>query len=101
MKSKRRDSLKVGLIIGLFAPVIGFIIYGLYWSWNFNRTLGYFYEDLFIGTPAYRSSILSLSILINLIPFFIFIRKEKYQTARGVLLAVFVYVPFVIYFKFA
>lgn len=100
MKSKRYDKTILGFVIGLVLPVIGFILYGVYWSWKFFRTFSYFVNDVFLGTPTFRSSIMSLSLLINLIPFFIFLRKERYYSARGVLAAVFVYVPFVVYFKF-
>ncbi|NEN22179.1 hypothetical protein G3O08_01510 [Cryomorpha ignava] len=100
MKSKRFDKTAIGFVIGLILPVIGFVIYGVYWSWKFFRTFSYFVNDVFLGTPTFRSSILSLSLLINLIPFFIFLKTDRNKSARGVLAAVFVYVPFVVYFKF-
>lgn len=100
MKSKRYNTVKFGLLMGLIGPVIGFIIYGLYWSWNFQKTFAYFVNDLFIGTPDLRSSILSLSLLMNLVPFFVFLKTDRFKGARGVMLAVFLYVPFVLYFKF-
>lgn len=87
--------------MGLIGPLLGFVVYGLYWSWSFHRTFCYFVNDLFIGTPDFRSSILSLSLLMNLVPFFIFLRSDRYKSARGVMAAVFIYVPLVIYFKFA
>jgi len=100
MKPKRFDKMWIGILIGLIMPVLGFLIYGWYWSWKFFRTFSYFVNDVFIGTPTFRSSILSLSLLINLLPFFIFLRTDRYKSARGVMAAVFLYVPFVIYFRF-
>lgn len=100
MKRKKYDELKFGLLIGLFAPVIGFIIYGFSWSMYWNRTFSYFFNDVFLGLQNFQSSILSLSLLMNLLPFFIFIRSERYRSARGVLAAIFVYVPFVVYLRF-
>lgn len=101
MKPKKNDSLPLGLIIGLIAPVLGFIIYGLLWSWYFNKTFSYFVYDVFLGIPAFQSSIVALSLIFNLIPFFIFLRKERYKSGRGVLLALFIYVPVVLYLRFA
>lgn len=100
MKSNRYNKTVIGLVLGLFMPILGFVIYGAYWSWKFHRTFSYFVNDVFLGTPAFRSSIIALSLLINLIPFFLFLRKEYYYSARGVIAAVFVYVPFVVYFHF-
>ncbi len=98
MSKPTGDSLSVGFVIGVLAPVLGFFVYGLFWAQDNNRSLGYFINDLFLGTPEFRSSIIALSLIANLIPFYVFLRKERYKTARGVLLAVFLYVPFVIYF---
>lgn len=98
-KTERYDSIKTGLIVGLISPVVGFVIYGLYWSWRFHRSFSYFTNDVFAG--SFRSAILSLSLLINLIPFFIFIRSDRYKSSRGVMFAVFIYVPVVLYYKFA
>ena len=100
MKPNRLDKMWIGVLIGLILPVFGFLIYGWYWSWKFFRPFSYFVNDVFIGTPTFRSAILSLSLLINLIPFFIFLRTERYKSARGVVAAVFLYVPFVIYYRF-
>jgi len=100
MKSKRFNKTSIGFVIGLLLPVLGFVIYGSYWSWKFNRMFSYFVNEVFLGTPTFRSSILALSLLINLIPFFIFIRSDRMLAARGILAAVFVYVPFVVYFRF-
>lgn len=100
MKPKRFDKTWIGILIGLILPVFGFLIYGWYWSWKFFRPFSYFVNDVFIGTPTFRSSILSLSLLINLVPFFIFLRTDRYKSARGVIAAVFLYVPFVIYYRF-
>jgi hypothetical protein len=101
MNRKKKDSNARGLFFGMLSPVLGFFIYGFYWAWKFNKSFGYFFHDIFMGTPAYKSSILSLSLLVNLIPFFIFLRTDRNKSARGVLLAVFIYVPFVVYYRFA
>lgn len=93
--------MKFGLLVGLLSPIVGFIIYGLYWSWSYGRTFSYFVNDIFIGTPAHRSSIIVLSLLINLVPFLVLLRQERYKAARGILAAIFIFVPFVVYFKFS
>lgn len=100
MKTKKYDSLKIGLLIGLLGPFAGFIIYGLGWSLYFNRTLDYFINDVFLGMSSFQSPIVSLSLLFNLIPFFLFLKSSRMKSARGVLMAIFIYVPVVVYLKF-
>ncbi len=90
----------LGITLGMLSPVLGFVLYGLFWGHYNNRTFSYFVNDIFFGTPVFQSSIVSLSLLINLLPFFLFIRKERYHSARGVLAALFIYVPLVIYLRF-
>lgn len=100
MKSRSFDKLPIGLILGVLTPVFGFVCYGIFWAIRFNKSFQYFAVDLFVGVPAFRSSIISLSLLFNLIPFLIFIRTERYKSARGVLMGVFLYVPIVVYYYF-
>jgi uncharacterized membrane protein len=101
MKSKKYDNLILGLIIGLIGPFVGFVLFGLLWSQYFNKSFRYFVKDVFFGISEFQSSIVALSLIFNLIPFFLFLRKDRYKSGRGVLLALFIYVPVVIYLRFA
>jgi hypothetical protein len=101
MKSKKKyDNLLFGLIVGLLSPFVGFVIYGALWALYFDKPFEYFVNDIFVGVEAFRSSIVALSLIFNLAPFFIFLRSDRYQSGRGVLLALFLYVPLVIYLRF-
>lgn len=101
MKRKSKDNTRLGFIIGLIGPWIGFCIYGVFWAYRFNKTFTYFATDVFLGVPSFRSSILAICLLFNLIPFLFFIRTDRNLSARGVLAAVFLYAPIVIYFYFS
>jgi hypothetical protein len=100
MGLKKYDSQQLGIVLGLIGPLVGFVVYGLLWSVYFKRSFYYFYRAVFVEIPEFRSSILTLSLLFNLIPFFYFIRSKRYQSGRGVLFAVFIYIPVVLYFRF-
>jgi hypothetical protein len=100
MKSNKYNKVGFGFLLGILFPFLGFILYGSYWAWNFNKSLAYFVNDIFLGVSTFRSSIMALALIANLIPFLFFIRKDWNQAARGVLAAVFVFVPFIVYFRF-
>ena len=87
------DSLRLGLIVGLLFPVLGFLGYaGLYVTGiRPHLDFAYFVNDLFFGTQRYRSPILSLSLVANLAPFFWFDRTDMHQAMRGVIMASFIY----------
>ena len=88
------------MCIGAVAPVLGFILFGWGWAIYYHRTLNYFYHEIFLGLARMQAPILSLSLIINLLPFFLFLRFKRYRSARGVLAALFLYVPVVLYLKF-
>jgi hypothetical protein len=95
---KKIDNIIVGLALGIFAPIIGLFIYYIFTyrtQTSFNGFIEYFTSiHLFV---AY----VSLSCYITNLPmFFLFIRKEKFQAARGILFATIAYTLWVVYEKF-
>lgn len=101
VKRKKYDDMRLGMVVGLLAPLLGFLIYGLGWAAYFHRSLDYFINHVFLGISEMQSPIVSLSLLINLVPFFIFLRTKRYRSAQGVLAGLFIYVPVVLYLRFA
>jgi hypothetical protein len=95
---KRIDNIVIGFLLGALAPVFGIFVYYIFTfrtQTSFNGFIAYFQSiHLFV---AY----VSLSCYITNLPlFFLFIRKEKYQAARGVLFATIGFTAWVIYEKF-
>jgi hypothetical protein len=83
-KVEKFNKLLIGLIPGIIVPIITFII-----SWNivYSGTLAEYYERA--HSFSHLSGLISLSILPNLLLFFVAIWLEIYRTARGVILATF------------
>ena len=85
----------IGLIVGLIAPFIAFSVFVLF----------YLELDLFITINEVAKSnrlphIISLTLLINLVIFFMKIKTRRDDAARGVLGATILYGFLVIYLKF-
>jgi hypothetical protein len=94
---RRLDNIFIGLILGITLPILGIFIY---YSFTFKS------QTSFSGFIDYFSSIhlfvawVSLSCYITNLPlFFLFIWKEKFQGARGVLFATIAYTLWVVYEK--
>ncbi|MFP4060493.1 MAG: hypothetical protein ACOCYF_00230 [Bacteroidota bacterium] len=86
MRRSKFDSIKIGTLLGIVLPVITFfIIYKI----QFDRfTLSSFFSKLVLmGTLP---KLLSLTIIPNLLLFFIFIWQKFDYGARGVLTATFI-----------
>lgn len=94
------DKKRIGLLIGVLAPVLGFLLYGLFYSWEFNTSLSYFTNNVFLGTKSYQSPIISLSLIADLGVFFLMLKVKCNKAAQGVVYALMLYTPVVIYLRF-
>lgn len=74
MKNFNWDRVWVGVVIGVLMPII---IYTIYYYFVYNSGL--------------KKMNVSLCIATNLIPFYLYQRKEKYNGLKGVLIATFVW----------
>ncbi len=96
MQKIKFDHILIGVLIGLLAPSLGIIIF--YFSKFEGSSL-----ELFITTSVQEkllSPLLSLCAVINLAVFYLIIQFEKYQTAKGVILATFLYGLAIVLLKF-
>jgi len=92
------DSLSLGLTIGIIAPVIAMTAYCFYYPMTSGMSVSAF-VDLLIGSNAYIK-VMSLSVIINLALFFLALRRDLNYSARGILLASFIYVGLIVFLKF-
>ncbi len=96
MRSKF-DSLSLGLILGIAAPIIAMLIIYLL---KFNLYKADEVLDYLVAKQVF-TKIVSLCVIPNLLLFFIFIRKNYLYSARGVLMATILFAVFVFITKFA
>ena len=87
------NSRWTGFIMGMVAPVLGVLGYGLIYTTAIRPmfVMQWFLVDMFFGTLKYTSSILSISLIADAFLFFWFDRKDRYASMRGVILAMLTY----------
>lgn len=87
------NKVATGIVVGLLFPVLGFIAYGfIHTTWiRPHLDMSFFVHDLFLGTRRFQAPILSLSLIANLAPFFLFDRVYMHKAMRGVVIATFIY----------
>jgi hypothetical protein len=77
----KKDNLRLGLALGLFGPLLGLIV--IYFikfpSYPLQEFLEYFMNDNKLLT-----SIGSLSLLVNVILFTIYVNTHRDETAKGI-----------------
>ena len=93
---KRFNHFVSGLVIGFFLPPVAYYIFVFYSFNNADQTQvlkSYYHRHLL-------THVISLSVLINLIIFFIFINADSYRAAKGVIGATLIYFLIVLILKF-
>lgn len=84
-----------GLFVGIIAPIVACVVYVLFYR---EDELGYFFDNLV--TSRNLPSIISLSLLINLVIFFMNIQTNRDNQARGILFATILYGAVIVILKF-
>jgi hypothetical protein len=90
------DHLIIGLVLGLLAPTLGILIffYSKFSESNLSEFLTVSIQEKML------SPLLSLCAVINLAVFYLFIQFDKLQTAKGIILATFIYGLAIVLLKF-
>ena len=94
----KKDNLRLGLILGLVAPIISLFIY---YFIKFYPTFSL--KDFFYFLRTNRSQITAVSVpclVLNIALFTYYINSHKDSTAKGVFAATIVYAILALVFKF-
>lgn len=89
----------LGIFIGLIGNVIGFVLFGLAITLiNDGVTFQYFCENMFLKTDVFKSQVLTGALLINVILFYIFMRRGSDGINRGIIITILLSVIGIVYF---
>lgn len=96
MKNNITKENVFGFLIGIISPIVFLPVVLLFLSFVQDTTVYYLWEQFKIS-DVHRSKDLSLSLISNLIWFYVFLNTDRYPYVRGILLGMFFYVPYMIY----
>ena len=94
---KRFDNIWLGTVIGVATSAISILAFYLI---KFTEISLIEYIRLLLQNRYLFAPIVSLAGIPNLVIFYLFINRDKYKTARGVILATFILVAVVVVIKF-
>ncbi len=87
--NKKADNLKLGLFLGIAIPILSILlVYLIYFRYDYN--VWEFFKTLF-ALKIYTKVMAVAVYFGNIVTFFFFIKKDKLQSARGVLMATIIY----------
>ncbi|MFT7345377.1 MAG: hypothetical protein ACI9XP_001972 [Lentimonas sp.] len=99
MKNNWTKDHSVGMVVGVILPVVFIPIVIFILSKFSHASFSYLFNSMKVSGDM-MSKVISLSVIINLIVFYVFLNKEKYNFARGVIYATMLYLPVILYFNF-
>lgn len=100
-KLERYDRVTWGLLGALIGSVLSFfLLFLITYLRGQAYDLSYFFYRIFLGTRDYTSSVLSFSLILDVPLFFLALRWDLEKFAKGVLMLFFIFIPFIIYFRF-
>ncbi|MCH2224115.1 MAG: hypothetical protein MK066_05045 [Crocinitomicaceae bacterium] len=88
-----------GLILGILVPLLVVPLVLLIQSFAQNYTFERLWRQFEVIRP-FQIKMLTISLIANLVTFYIFLNKERYKLAMGIILGTIAYAPYIIYIKF-
>lgn len=85
MTMQRFNKIWVGIILGIIGAFAGFFLFGIGFSIKEEMTFSEFYRDVFLGVDNFQSRIVSFSMLVDVILFYIFMRKDYQELCKGIM----------------
>ena len=77
----KKDDIRLGLILGLLAPVAG--LFG-YYFWKFRLFSFNEFVQVLNMQKSLLSGIISVSLMANAVLFTIYVNQQKDKTAKGI-----------------
>lgn len=88
-----------GFVIGMILPLLGFII--MYFVWGHNMGFGKFIATLLEhGNSKNLAKVMTMSLLVNLVPFVYFNNKRLDYSMNGVVVATMLYAVVIVLIMF-
>ena len=97
MNNSLRDTF-LGILVGILGNIIGFVIFGLGVSLTQDVSFSYFYHNMFMDTSVFRSQVLTGALLVNVILFYIFMRRGNDGINRGIIITILFTVMAIVYY---
>lgn len=99
MKLNWNSKRTVGTVIGALTPLVAVPLVMVLIAWSQN----FYFSQLwykFTHDDMVQSKFFSLAIIANLGWFYLFLNKERYDIARGIIIGSALYLPYILYLNY-
>jgi hypothetical protein len=94
----KRDNLPLGIVLGMFTPVLAFFLYYLLMFMPKHVSLDEFIA-IIAGNRQMLPKLISICLLLNGLVFYFYTRSRKDITAKGIFLVTMLYAITIIFLK--
>jgi hypothetical protein len=94
----KRNNLPLGIVLGIFTPVIAFFLYYLLVFMPRDKSLSEFIT-LIMGNRQMLPKLISICLLLNGLVFYFYTSSRKDVTAKGIFLVTMLYAITIIFLK--
>lgn len=91
-KLQRFNSVLIGVVTGIFFPVVGFFVY---YFWNYSHKPFLSFLDLIWSAGESHMPIASFCLVFNGVLFFAALQFDLVKFAKGILATTIAYLPFI------
>jgi hypothetical protein len=93
----KKDSISLGILIGIIAPMLGFAVYKFvkFRMFSFGEMFSFMRQN-----PSQITAAVILSLVANLVVFTFFLNKKIDRTAKGVFIVTCIYAIATLIFKY-
>jgi hypothetical protein len=85
----KKDNLRLGLIVGIIAPLIGMMIY-YFWKFFPTFSVGEFLHVLMVQKTLI-TALISFSLFANAVVFTFYVNTRRDRTAKGIFIITCIY----------
>ncbi|MCC6600656.1 MAG: hypothetical protein IT223_08260 [Crocinitomicaceae bacterium] len=97
MTKDRLDKFWIGLIVGVLGALLGYFAFAAFWALYNDTSIVFFTREIFLGSGIFQDKIVTISILLDVVLFYFFLRANWYNLCKGILAVVICSVPVAVY----
>lgn len=75
----------LGLALGVLGAIAGFFMFAVGFSLYNHITIKEFITDIFLGVQDFQSRIVTFSMLVDVVMFFILMKKNYFNLCKGIM----------------
>lgn len=95
---RKLDNIWIGMLVGILGILVGFFLYAVVWSGMNDTSVRFFVEEIFLASNLFKDKIITISVLFNVLLFWICLRTEFFELGKGIMAILLLSVPLIIYF---